>query len=63
MTTTSKRMESLTDLAEILCEQNDFDEVLRLVALKATSFFKAQSTSLMMINPRTRQTIKTTHFS
>jgi transcriptional regulator with GAF, ATPase, and Fis domain len=59
MLTELQKLENLFDLAEVLCEQNDYDEILRLVAQKTTALFNAESASIMMINPLTRQTIKT----
>jgi transcriptional regulator with GAF, ATPase, and Fis domain len=53
------KLESLLELASILAMQNDFDEVLRLVAQKSSSLLNAENTFIMMINPRTRETIKT----
>ena len=53
------RLKSLLELAPILAMQNDFDEVLRLVTQKASSLLNAENTLIMMINPRTRKTIKT----
>jgi len=53
------KLESLLELASILAMQNDFDEVLRLVAQKSSSLLNAENTFIMMINSRTRETIKT----
>lgn len=64
MTTTSleikyERLTRLIELAEILSQQTNFEEILRLVTQQAASLLNAESTLLMMINPRTQQTIKT----
>lgn len=53
------KLESLVDLAQILGRQSDYDEVLRLVVEKASSLVHSDSAFIMMINPRTRTTIKT----
>ena len=53
------RLESLIELAQILGQQNDFEEVLRLVVEKASSLVNSDATLIMMINPKTRNTIKT----
>jgi transcriptional regulator with GAF, ATPase, and Fis domain len=53
------KLESLIDLAKILGQQSDYDEVLRLVVEKASSLANADAALVMMINPRTRDTIKT----
>ena len=55
------RLESLIDLVLILAKQNDFQETLRLVAKKASSLLKAETTLIMMINPKTLETVKTLH--
>ena len=53
------KLESLIDLASILAKQNNFQEVVRLVAQKASSLLQAETALIMMINPRTRETVKT----
>jgi Nif-specific regulatory protein len=53
------KLESLLDLAQILSKQNDYDEVLRLVTEKASSLVNSNTTLIMMINPKTQNTIKT----
>jgi len=52
-------LESLLELASILEQQNDFQEVLRLVTQKAASLMEAETALVMMINPSTRETVKT----
>jgi Nif-specific regulatory protein len=51
--------ESLIELASILEQQNDFQEVLRLTTHKAASLMESQTALVMMINPSTRETVKT----
>ncbi|MFX0198057.1 MAG: sigma 54-interacting transcriptional regulator [Candidatus Hodarchaeota archaeon] len=53
------KLESLIELASILEQQSNFEEVLRLVTQKASSMMKAEVVLIMMINPQTRQTVKT----
>ena len=53
------KLESLIELASVLAKQNDFQETLRLVTEKASGLLKAETTLIMMINPRTRETVKT----
>jgi Nif-specific regulatory protein len=53
------KLEALIELASVLAKQNDYQETLRLVAEKASSLLKAETTLIMMINPRTRETVKT----
>jgi transcriptional regulator with GAF, ATPase, and Fis domain len=53
------KCDALTDLAQILCHQNNFEEILRLVTKKAANLLDAEIASIMMINPRTYQTVKT----
>ncbi len=52
-------LESLFELASILEQQNDFHEVLRLTMQKAASLMEAETALVMMINPSTRETVKT----
>jgi Nif-specific regulatory protein len=51
--------ETLIDLARLLGEQNEFEEILRLISQKTSHLLQAELTLIMMINPKTRQTIKT----
>ncbi|MFC1568935.1 sigma 54-interacting transcriptional regulator [bacterium] len=53
--------ESLIDLASLLGDQTDFQEILRLVTQKAAAILKAEMALIMMINPQTRQTVKTVY--
>ena len=53
------KLESLIDLAQLLGQQNDYEEVLRLVAEKASNLVNSDASLIMMINPKTRDTIKT----
>ncbi|KAA3610060.1 MAG: sigma-54-dependent Fis family transcriptional regulator [Calditrichaeota bacterium] len=54
-----QKLERIFELASILGQQNDYQEILRLVSQKTSSLLGAQNSILMMINPRTRQTVKT----
>ncbi len=49
----------LFDFAEILTQQTDFHEVLRLVAHQSAQFLRADLALVLMVNPDTRETIKT----
>ena len=51
--------ETLFDLASNLGKETDFDEMMRLITQQALYLFQASSANIMMINPQTRQTIKT----
>ena len=53
------KLESLVELAQLLGQQNDYEEVLRLVVEKASNLVNSDSALIMMINPKTRNTIKT----
>ncbi|MCL4705862.1 sigma-54-dependent Fis family transcriptional regulator [bacterium] len=55
----NQRLSILFEIAEILGQENDFHEILRLVANKAASLLCAEIALIMMINPLTRQTVKT----
>jgi transcriptional regulator with GAF, ATPase, and Fis domain len=53
------KLESLIELAQILGKQSDYEEVLRLVVEKASGLVNSDAVLVMMINPKTRDTIKT----
>lgn len=53
------RLEQLIDLAAVLSQQNYFKEIVRLVAEKASHLLNAEVAIIRMVNPRTRQTVKT----
>ncbi len=53
------RLYPLIDLAAILGQQSDFQEVLRLIAQKASAMVKCDYALILMLNPRTHQTVKT----
>ena len=53
------RYEPLVELASLLGQQSDYDEVLEVITQKAVELLRADSGVVMMINPQTRQTIKT----
>ncbi|MEN8192031.1 MAG: sigma-54-dependent Fis family transcriptional regulator [Bacteroidota bacterium] len=54
-----KHSEDLFEFAKILSYQTDFNEVLRLVAHQSTQFLKADLALILMVNPDTRETVKT----
>jgi len=54
-----QKLESLIEIAQILGQQSDYEEVLRLVVEKASQLVNSDSALIMMINPKTRDTIKT----
>ncbi len=53
------KLQGLADLAVILSEQNNFEELLRIVCQKAIDLFGAESAFLMLANPLTGKTVKT----
>ncbi|NIR49684.1 GAF domain-containing protein, partial [candidate division KSB1 bacterium] len=55
----TKKLEFLIEIATLLGQQNDFQEVLRLATQKATTLLNSDMALIMMINPQTRQTLKT----
>ncbi|KAA0230070.1 GAF domain-containing protein [candidate division KSB1 bacterium] len=55
----TEKLEHLLDLAAILSQQTDFQEILRVTAQKAASLLNAETATIMMINPQTRNTIRT----
>ena len=54
-----ERLLSLVELAEIQNQQNDFDEVLRLITHKVSTLLDSDSSLIMIVNPLTHNTIKT----
>lgn len=56
---TTQKLESIIELASALARQSDFQEVLRLITRKASVLFNAETALIMMVNPSTRETIKT----
>lgn len=59
MKVAEEKWERLVDLACLLHEQNDFHETLRVTAQRAASLLQGETALLLMINPRTRETVKT----
>jgi transcriptional regulator with GAF, ATPase, and Fis domain len=55
----SPKSESLFELAAILSQQTDFQEILRVVTSKISAMLNSDYTSIVMIHPRTQDTIKT----
>jgi transcriptional regulator with GAF, ATPase, and Fis domain len=55
----SQKLEELVDLAALLNRQNEIPEAIRLIADKAASFFQAEKSFLLLVNPRTRETVRT----
>ena len=51
--------DQLFELAKTLSHQTDFQEILSLVANKSSQFLKADQALILMVNPDTRETIKT----
>lgn len=54
-----QRLEQILELAETLNHQNNFDETLRLVASRLCQLLDSELALIMMVNPRTQDTIKT----
>ncbi|MFQ5864485.1 MAG: hypothetical protein ACE5IW_04560 [bacterium] len=55
----NQKSDKLVELALILSQQNDYEEILRLVAQKAAGLMRADMALIMMINSQTRETVKT----
>ncbi len=49
----------LLDLATVLGQQNDFNELIRITTLKAVEILRADIVSISVLNPSTQDTIKT----
>lgn len=54
-----KNYEDVFELAKILGQQTDFQEVVHLVANKSAQLFNADMALILMLNPDTRETVKT----
>ena len=51
-----EKLDSLLELAMLLGQQNDFQEILRLTMKKVVSLCNTDFALIMMINPQTRNT-------
>ena len=51
--------DDIIEFAKILGQQTDFQDVLRLVAHQSAQFLKADVALILMLNPDTRETVKT----
>jgi len=54
-----QKLDSIIELASVLARQTDYQEILRLVTQKALALIDARNVLIMMVNPMTRETIKT----
>lgn len=59
MAAASQKSAVLFDLAKIIDQQNDFQEILRLISSTAAALFNAEVASIMMISPGTQETVRT----
>jgi transcriptional regulator with GAF, ATPase, and Fis domain len=59
VTAARDRQCELLDLSVLLSHQDDFQEILRLITVKGMALFEADMLSVVMINPKTQNTIKT----
>ncbi len=55
----NQKLLGLTELAELLAEQNSFQEILRLVTQKGTDLCQAETALILLANPQTQETVKT----
>jgi len=55
----AEKIVSLFELAGLLTELSDFDEILRIIPSKISANFNSDISSIVMINPHTQNTIKT----
>lgn len=51
--------EALLELAATLVQQNDDEQMLKIVSRHAASTLQAETTLILLVNPQTRQTVKT----
>ncbi|HQU71338.1 MAG TPA: sigma-54-dependent Fis family transcriptional regulator [Calditrichia bacterium] len=49
----------LFELLDMLSQQSDFDEILRVISTSVGTLFQARMSSIVMINPGTQHTVKT----
>jgi len=54
-----EQYEAIFELADILTEQTDFNEIVRIISQKSSQLFDSEFASIVMINPRTQETMKT----
>lgn len=59
MNSYSDKQELIFELASLLSHQSDFSEILRVISSKTAAIFNAEVASIVMINPRTQETLKT----
>ena len=57
----STRLQELFDFATLLNQQTDFTEILRIVTRKSAELLSSEMSAILMLNPKTRQTVKTIH--
>jgi hypothetical protein len=53
MTAEIQKLATLVELAAVLSQQNEYEEILRVVAQKAAGLLNAETAVIMMINPQT----------
>jgi len=58
-TLTPERLQQLVDLATVLYQQSNYQEILRLTSHKLSQLLSADLALVLMLNPRTGQTVKT----
>ncbi len=51
--------ETLIEFVHLINVQSDFSEILRLISQQATTLFDAEMVAVLLLNPRTRDTVKT----
>jgi transcriptional regulator with GAF, ATPase, and Fis domain len=57
----TQKLESIIEMAAVLARQSDFGEILRLITQKTSALFETDMALIMMVNPATRETIKTVY--
>lgn len=55
----SDKLNQIMEMALMLGQQNDFQEILRLTTQKAAIIVNSEEALIMMLNPQTHQTVKT----
>ncbi len=57
--TDARKADCVLHLASILGQQTDFQEIIRIVALKTATLLAADFASIVLVNPATQNTLKT----
>ena len=54
-----RKFENLLELAQVMNQQIDFEEILNVLTKRSADMLKAEVVLILMVNPRTHKTVKT----